>query len=137
LLAFGVSAIGKVDILYSQNAKTLDAYYAALDSGRLPTVRGYEMSTDDLMRYAIIQSLMCHFGLSFEAFEQTYAIEFRDYFAPELKALAELETAGLCEVGEEWITITTQGRMLVRVIAMVFDRYLRERQASARYSKII
>lgn len=137
LLAFGVSAIGKVDALYSQNAKTLDAYYAALDTGHLPVVRGVEMNTDDLMRYAIIQSLMCHFGLSFEAFEQTYAIEFREYFATELDALAELEAAGLCEVGDAWITVTTQGRMLVRVIAMVFDRYLRERQASARYSKVI
>lgn len=137
LLAFGVSAIGKTGPLYTQNAKTLDTYYGALDAGQLPATRGYEMNADDLMRYAIIQSLMCHFGLSFEAFELIYAIDFRRYFATEMAELETLQAAGLVEVSAEWITVTPPGRMLVRVIAMVFDRYLRERTSQARYSKVI
>jgi oxygen-independent coproporphyrinogen-3 oxidase len=37
----------------------------------------------------------------------------------------------------EWIVVTPKGRLLVRVIGMVFDRYLRERTARASYSKVI
>src|SRR6266496_1739834 len=40
LLAFGISAIGKVGDAYMQNVKTLDAYYSHLDANALPIVRG-------------------------------------------------------------------------------------------------
>ena len=33
LMAFGVSAIGKLGTSYSQNVKTLDEYYDAIDQG--------------------------------------------------------------------------------------------------------
>ncbi|WP_231969514.1 hypothetical protein [Polynucleobacter necessarius] len=36
LLAFGILSIGKVDDCYSQNIRTLDEYYEALDAGHLP-----------------------------------------------------------------------------------------------------
>jgi oxygen-independent coproporphyrinogen-3 oxidase len=44
---------------------------------------------------------------------------------------------GLVEIDKEWITVTPRGRLLVRAISMVFDRYLRETQSRARYSKVI
>jgi hypothetical protein len=50
LLAFGISAIGKVGPTYSQNVKTLDEYYDLLDSGTLPVFRGIELNADDLLR---------------------------------------------------------------------------------------
>jgi oxygen-independent coproporphyrinogen-3 oxidase len=36
LIGLGVSAIGRVGATYSQNAKTLEEYYDALDQGRCP-----------------------------------------------------------------------------------------------------
>ena len=47
------------------------------------------------------------------------------------------ERAGLLKVDREWITVLPPGRMLVRVISMVFDRYLREGRQRASYSKVI
>ena len=44
MLGFGVSAIGRVGPTYYQNAKRLDEYYAALDAGRLPVLRGIELT---------------------------------------------------------------------------------------------
>ncbi len=137
LLAFGVSAISKVGPTYCQNVKTLDEYYDALDRGVLPVMRGLELTSDDLLRRSIIQALMCHFELSFEAFEVAHLIDFKTYFAPELAALRDMENAGLLEIGEQWITVLPRGRMLVRAIAMVFDRYLRSDRERARYSKVI
>jgi oxygen-independent coproporphyrinogen-3 oxidase len=137
LLAFGVSAIGKIGPVYSQNVKTLDEYYDALDRNELPVLRGVELTADDLLRRSIIQALMCHFELSIESIEIAHLIKFRDYFADELDDLRVMEEAGLVSIADDWISVMPAGRMLVRGIAMVFDRYLRSDRERARYSKVI
>jgi oxygen-independent coproporphyrinogen-3 oxidase len=137
LLAFGISSISKVGPTYSQNVKTLDEYYDLLDSGTLPVYRGIELNADDLLRRSIIQSLMCHFELSIESIEIAHLIDFRKYFATELDELREMVDAGLVRVDDKWITVLPRGRMLVRAISMVFDRYLRADRQRTRYSKVI
>ena len=137
MLAFGVSAIGKAGGAFSQNQRELDRYYAALDRGELPVMRGWELSADDVLRNAVIQSLMCHFVLDFSAIEARFGIRFVDYFAVELDELRELAAAGLLELTGQGLTVTVSGRMLVRIIAMVFDRYLQANRQTTRYSKVI
>jgi oxygen-independent coproporphyrinogen-3 oxidase len=137
LLAFGVSAIGKVGPTYSQNFRTLDEYYDSLDSGVLPVMRGLELTADDLLRRSIIQALMCHFELSLESIEIAHLIDFKSYFAAEIADLRDMEQAELLKIEDRWITVLPKGRMLVRAIAMVFDRYLRADRERARYSKVI
>lgn len=137
LVAMGVSAIGKVGPTYSQNYRELKAYYDALDSGALPIMRGLELSADDLLRRSVIQALMCHFELSRESIEIAHLIDFRSYFRRELEELAEFEEAGLVEVEDDWITVTPKGRLLIRNVCMVFDRYLRAEDDRQRYSKVI
>ncbi|QTQ37810.1 Oxygen-independent coproporphyrinogen-III oxidase [Aromatoleum petrolei] len=137
LLAFGVSAIGKIGPVYSQNVKTLDEYYDALDRDELPVLRGIELTADDLLRRSIIQALMCHFELSIDSIEIAHLIKFDEYFADELEDLKAMEEAGLLKVSDKWISVLPPGRLLVRGIAMVFDRYLRADRERARYSKVI
>ncbi|MQY50290.1 oxygen-independent coproporphyrinogen III oxidase [Rhodocyclus tenuis] len=137
LLAFGVTSIGKVGPTYSQNVKTLDEYYDRLDNDMLPVFRGIELNADDILRRAIIQSLMCHFELSLESIEIAHLIDFKKYFAAELEDLRELAKADLVRVDDKWITVLPAGRMLVRAISMVFDRYLRADRQRTRYSKVI
>ena len=124
IVALGVSAIGAVGGTYSQNAKHLAAYYAGIDGHALPIERGVRLSVDDAVRRALIGRLMCHFELSVPAFEQAWPIVFADYFAAELAALAALEADGLVTVAPDRITVTPAGRLLIRNICMVFDRYL-------------
>ncbi|NMG34549.1 oxygen-independent coproporphyrinogen III oxidase [Azoarcus sp. TTM-91] len=137
LLAFGVSAIGKIGPVYSQNVKTLDEYYDALDRDELPVLRGIELTADDLLRRSIIQALMCHFELSIQSIEIAHLIDFRSYFAEELTDLVEMEAAGLVKMDGDWISVMPAGRLLVRGIAMIFDRYLRADRERARYSRVI
>lgn len=137
MLSFGVSAIAKIGPIYSQNVKTLDEYYDALDRDELPVLRGIELTPDDLLRRAVIQALMCHFELSMQSFEIAHLIDFREYFAAELADLKEMEAAGLVKVDGDWISVQPAGRLLVRGIAMVFDRYLRSDRERARYSRVI
>jgi oxygen-independent coproporphyrinogen-3 oxidase len=143
LIACGVSAISSVGATFSQNDKTLDGYYAALDEGRLPVVRGIKLSTDDLLRSIVIQALMCNFELSIEAIEQAYPVSFWHHFAAERARLEQLEADGLIVIDPEWISVTLKGRLLIRNICMVFDRYLSQARAAdgvvlpLRYSKTI
>ncbi|WP_153146089.1 oxygen-independent coproporphyrinogen III oxidase [Dechloromonas sp. H13] len=137
MLSFGISSIGKVGPTYSQNVKTLDEYYDRLDAHMLPVFRGIELTADDILRRSIIQALMCHFELSIESIESAHLIDFHKYFAAELDDLREMEHAGLVKVEREWITVLPPGRMLVRIISMVFDRYLRADRQRTRYSKVI
>ncbi len=137
MLGLGVSSIGRVGPTYYQNLKSLDEYYGAIDEGRLPAWRGLELTQDDLVRRAVIQALTCHFRLSIESIELSYLIDFRSYFAAELAELAKLADEGLVELQPDWITVTPRGRLLVRVVAMAFDRYLRTSREHARYSKVI
>jgi oxygen-independent coproporphyrinogen-3 oxidase len=80
---------------------------------------------------------MCQFEVSKEAVGIGYLIDFDSYFAAELSELEELERAGLLRLHDEWISVTPKGRMLIRSICMVFDRYLRQDRETQRYSKTI
>lgn len=137
LIALGVSAIGKLPCAYSQNVRTLKDYYDRLDCGILPVMRGLELSLDDLLRWAIIQGLMCHFELVKEGIETGYLIDFDRYFARELAELEGFVDHGLLTIDDDWISVTPKGRLFIRNICMVFDKYLRADQERARYSKVI
>ena len=137
LIGLGVSAIGAIGPTYTQNARTLSDYYRHLDDNELPIVRGIELSRDDLVRRSVIQALMCHFELSKDAIDIAYLLDFDSYFATELKELRQLAHAGLVTFDGSWIVVTPKGRMLIRSICMVFDKYLRHDRDSRRYSRTI
>ena len=137
LIGIGVSAISKIGPTYSQNYRTLDDYYDKLDMNTLPIMRGLELKQDDLLRRSIINGLMCHFELSIESIEIAYLVEFDRYFAQEIVELKTLQDLGLLKLDPQWITITPKGRLLIRNVCMVFDKYLRADQQSQRYSKVI
>lgn len=136
LIGLGVSAIGAIGPSYSQNEKNLDAYYAHLAAGQLPIQRGIALTMDDLLRRTVIHSLMCQAELSMSAVEQAYPITFAEYFATEMQALEALEREDLITLEPDWINVTLKGRLLIRNIAMVFDRHLQQ-PTSLRYSKTI
>jgi oxygen-independent coproporphyrinogen-3 oxidase len=137
IVGLGVSAIGKLGAAYSQNVKDLEGYYARLDDGQLPVLRGIELSADDLVRRAVIQALACQFEVSKESISIAHLVDFDKYFAKELEMLGQHEREGLVRMDDEWITVTPQGRLLVRVLCMAFDKYLWAAQRRAQYSKVI
>lgn len=134
MVALGVSGIGDVQGTFVQNAKKLSDYYAALDAGRLPVERGYALDDDDVIRRHVITELMCNCRLDMAAVERRFGIGFRHYFAAELEELtaaASPTTDGLVQVTAGSIDVTPAGRLFIRNVCMVFDRYLRARTASA------
>jgi oxygen-independent coproporphyrinogen-3 oxidase len=138
LIGLGMSSISHIGNTFSQNARDLPTYYAALDAGRLPVVRGLTLDSDDVIRADVIQQLMCHGVLDIPAFETRHHLDFAVYFADELDSLAKIERDGLIEIGAERLRVTARGRYLLRIIAMCFDAHLaRSRAEGARYSKAL
>jgi oxygen-independent coproporphyrinogen-3 oxidase len=137
LIGLGVSAIGAIGPTYSQNHRDLDSYYDSIDRGVLPVARGMELSADDLLRRAVIQSLACQFRLSKKSVEIAYLVDFDRYFTDEMSDLQGMSLDGLVQLGPEWITVTPRGRMLIRNVCMVFDKYLRHERETMRYSRVI
>ncbi len=137
LVAIGVSSIGKIGSTYVQNERDIDAYYAAIDAGHLPVMRGYQLNRDDLLRRNIIQDLMCRFSLDYQLYESTFGIPFAQYFSEELADLNKLADLGLVRLKPNGLKVTPKGRFVIRNIAMVFDYHLRHKETAAKYSQTV
>ena len=139
LVGLGVSAISHIGASFSQNPRDLPSWEMAIDAGRLPVWRGMYMDEDDVIRADLIQALMCHGALDFRAFEQHHMIDFGAYFSESLARLTPLQDDGLVELDEGGLRATSRGRLLLRIIAMCFDRYLTPAADSAqpRYSRTV
>jgi len=137
LVALGVSAIGSIGNVFAQSAVTTMEYEALIENGQLPIRKGIAVDDDDLLRADVIQALMCYDKLSFAEFGEKHRIDFASYFATEIECLQPLADDGLIELDSSGVNITQKGRLLLRSIAMVFDRYIDQAQNDNRFSKAI
>ncbi len=137
LIGLGVSSISNVGNSYAQNSVTTMEYEALIESGRLPVRKGLAIDDDDVLRADLIQDLMCYDELEFAKFENRYDIRFRDYFADELMRLEALARDGLIKITDRGVTVTSSGRLLMRNIAMQFDRHLNQAANAEQFSKAI
>lgn len=120
-LGLGMTSTGYVSDGYFQNLKTLDTYYAAIDAGVLPILRGKVMTEDDLIRKWTIHRLMCDFELDKSHFAHQFNRDFDTYFAPAMEAI---RASDLVEDGPV-LRPTLYGSLFIRNIASVFDAYLK------------
>jgi oxygen-independent coproporphyrinogen-3 oxidase len=135
-IGFGVSAISQVEDNFSQNTTSLETYHDSLERSHLPVVRGYESRNDDLLRRDIIQQLVCHFRLDTRAIAKNWSIDFRNYFAAEIERLKAMEKDGLLALDGD-IVVLEPGRLLVRNICMIFDRYQSAATSRGTFSRTI
>jgi oxygen-independent coproporphyrinogen-3 oxidase len=136
LIGLGVSAISQIGDLYCQNSSDLGDYQQSLGSGQLATLRGLHCNGDDKLRRDVIQQLICNFRLRFADIEQAHGIEFQPYFSTIWPRLQEMARDGLIALDDRGIVVRPAGRLLVRALCMLFDRYLDE-HSRQRFSRVI
>ncbi len=136
LLGIGVTSIGKVGNTFSQNYKTLDEYYDLIDAGKLAVYRGLELDEDDVLRSEVITQLICNFSLQPSEIEKQFSINFSEYFSTELAELKIMAKDGLIALSDDIIDVAPAGRLLIRNVCMVFDKYLRQ-SSTQQFSKVI
>ncbi|MFZ1206396.1 MAG: oxygen-independent coproporphyrinogen III oxidase, partial [Candidatus Acidiferrales bacterium] len=128
LYGMGVSAISSIGSAYAQNRREIPAYQSTVAERGLATMRGYRLSHDDLLRRSVIGRLLCHTVIPKREIESEFGITFDEYFQAELERLEEPRAEGLVTLAPGEIRVTPLGRIFIRNVAMVFDRYLHEQQ---------
>ncbi|MDX2471934.1 MAG: oxygen-independent coproporphyrinogen III oxidase [SAR324 cluster bacterium] len=138
LYGIGVSSIGETDDFFVQNEKELNPYMQKVNMNGITGTKGLKLSDDDKIRKWTILRLMCHFYLSFDEFQTEFGLDFKEYFAEELKSLPDMEADGLLKQFDDHIEIFNPGKLLVRNICMVFDAYLKGKKApKVQFSKTL
>ena len=138
LVALGASAISRIGSCYSQNLRGVNEYSDRVAQGVLPTLRGIELTRDDVLRRSLIMALMCQGEIDKESIEIAHLIDFDSHFASELISLEPLAKLGYIELSPRLVTVTATGRRkALRLIAGVFDRYLQDQNARDRFSKVL
>jgi oxygen-independent coproporphyrinogen III oxidase len=132
LYGMGVSAISSIGSAYAQNRREVPAYQNTIEARGIATMRGYHLSPDDVIRRSVIGRLLCHTVIPKHEVEREFSISFDQYFAAELDRLEQPRAEGLVELAPGQICVTPLGRIFIRNVAMVFDRYLQEQQMDKR-----
>ncbi|WP_420410197.1 oxygen-independent coproporphyrinogen III oxidase [Hoeflea sp.] len=123
LIGLGASSIGQLPQGYVQNQPSTGEYQRQVNLGRLPVVRGFELSDEDRLRARVIELLMCDFAFSFAAIRQEFGPAAEDVL-DEAEYLAGCDTDGMVEFSGGLFQVTAKGRPFVRSIASAFDSYL-------------
>ncbi|MGC3872272.1 hypothetical protein ACPF7Z_03245 [Halomonas sp. GXIMD04776] len=121
LIGLGPGALSHINDSYSQNAQQIPRYYRHLDQRQPPIWRGHDLRFDDLLRLDIIHCLLCWQWLDVTAIEERYRIVFRNYFAPELTALAPFVEDGLVTIQPDALRLLPPGHLLLGRVAGLFD----------------
>ena len=137
LIGMGITAISRIGNCYAQNVHDLEDYYDCITQNQIPISRGLCLDNDDRVRRDVISRLICNFYLDFEGIEEVHSIDFREYFHNELLMLDDMVADELCSIDETGINVLPRGRLLIRNICMVFDKYLRNDTKKKSYSKVI
>ena len=108
-----------------------------IEQNTLPIMRGMTVNDDDVLRRAVINRLLCHCLLPKKEIESEFNIHFDEYFEDELKRLESLQADGLVEMKADTISVTQLGRIFIRNVGMVFDKYLQKAKDKPVFSKTL
>jgi len=109
--------------------------YIGMDHFALPDD---ELSVADVLRRSVISAIMCQGEVDKESIEIGHLINFDSYFSGGLTALEPMMKLGYIRLGERLLSVTPAGRRkALRLLAGVFDRYLKEHDARSRFSRVL
>lgn len=134
IVGAGVAAISSTPRMQWENHADLPAWEAAIADRRIAACRGGVLDRDDRARAALIERLMCDGEVDLVWLGREHAIDPERYFAAELAELDQLPNLARYDPNRRAIAMTPIGRMLVRNVCMVFDRYDRGAEAEPRFS---
>jgi oxygen-independent coproporphyrinogen-3 oxidase len=132
LYGMGVSAISGISGSYAQNDRDVATYRNLVESRGIATMRGYRLTSDDVLRRAVINRILCHGVLVKNEIEREFGIDFDRTFAAELERLVPFIDDGLVDLEGDSIGTSLLGRIFIRNIAMVFDPYLEKQKLESR-----
>lgn len=129
ILGLGVSAISSTPRMHWQSHGELAAWAKDVARGALPIERGIVLDDDDRVRRAVIGQLMCRGEAELGEIAGDHGLDAASYFAAEIAAIAGMAELAGYDPDARTVRTTPLGRLLVRNVCMVFDRYHRGQAA--------
>jgi len=99
--------------------------------------KGVVLTTDDVIRGEVIRELMCNLFVDKEKISRKFNIDFEQYFSADLPLLKVFIDDGLVENNPDSINVAQKARLLIRVISMCFDAYMKKHINKQRFSRVI
>ena len=131
LIGIGATAIGRTPHGYVQNASETGAWSRAVASGKLPVARGHALQEQDSLRSYVIERIMCDGSVDLSAAGRALGFE-DDWYVEEIPELLQMQKDRLLTYAGSKVSLTPEAVPLARVVAAVFDTYLRH--STARHS---
>ena len=131
LIGIGATSIGRTPQGYVQNASETGAWSRAVAAGKLPIARGHALTEQDQLRAEVIERIMCDGSVDLAAAGRSLGFA-GDWYAQEFPDLLQMQQDGLLTFEGGRLTLAAEGLPLARVVASVFDTYLRD--STARHS---
>lgn len=125
--AFGASSITQLWSSYAQNIKSLNGYIDSIEKNGLAIERGYLISNEEIVIREIINDIMCNGYLDFKSISMRLKIsvdKIKKITTYDPNKLKIFEDDGLVEIKNDIITVSADGMLVVRNIAMIFDPML-------------
>ncbi|MEH6495908.1 MAG: oxygen-independent coproporphyrinogen III oxidase [Pseudomonas marincola] len=134
MIGIGASSIGKLPQGYVQNYVSTGEYKKRILNDNLAAAKGIAVSTDDKIRCEVIERLMCDLSVDLDEVTEQFGQPVAT-FDNEIELLKDFQKDGLLTLKGRRVTVTLEGRFLVRSICAVFDTYLGS--GAGRHSKAV
>ena len=131
LIGIGATSIGRTPQGYVQNASETGAWSRAVAAGKLPIARGHALTGQDQLRSLVIERIMCDGKVDLAAAGRDLGLA-EAWYAEEIPELLQMQQDGLLTYEGGKLALAAEGLPLARIVASVFDTYLRE--STARHS---
>jgi oxygen-independent coproporphyrinogen III oxidase len=125
LIGIGATAIGRTPEGYVQNASETGAWSRSVAAGKLPVARGHALRGQDRLRAHVIERIMCDGSVDLAAAGRALGFA-NDWYILEIPELLQMQKDGLLTYADGKVLLTSEGIPLARVVAAVFDTYLRD-----------
>ncbi len=123
LLGLGVSSISESPSVFHQNEKVLPLFEQKILAGELATLRGHQLTAEDIADRKQILEFMTQYEVRFNSKEQ----------AEDAKTfLNSMVIDGLIEIHSDRIKLKETGKPFLRNACLFFDRRLRQKQPQTR-----
>ncbi|MCB9983699.1 MAG: oxygen-independent coproporphyrinogen III oxidase [Rhodospirillales bacterium] len=138
LIGIGASSIGFLPGGYVQNAVDMPVYRERVLAGKLTVAKYCPIDDEDRLHAGVIERLMCDFGVDVGAQCAAYGFA-QEHLDSEIEAVVRYADLGFIEIDGRRLKMNPKARMMVRIIASVFDAYIPNVDALApqRHSKAI
>ena len=122
--ACGVTGISQLGKIYAQNTKSIDDYIESINKNEFTTIKGYELTNEQVIVRETITELMCNHRIVWDDLASRLHVskeQLKSVLAHRTEKIEELEKDGIITIENENIFMNTDGAMFLRNVAATFD----------------